>query len=444
MVGLGETYLPAFVLAVGLGDVASALVATLPMLLGAGFQLATPMAVRRLGSYRRWVVFCARVQALSFAPLIAGAWLGHIKIGWVLAAAAVYWGFGMATGPAWNAWVTSLVRREARADFFARRTQLAQAALLAALAGAGLALEIGQRDGRTLGVFGVLFGLAALSRLVSSAFLARQSEPPGLAMAHVALPAREVLAKLRAAGSLRVLAYLLAMQVAANIASPYFTAYMLGPLDLRYWQFVSLTAISFVARVAVMPALGRFARTEGTRVLLWLGAVSIVPLPSLWLLSDELWYLLLVQALAGVAWGALELATMLSFFDGIDDSDRASVLSAFNLFNAAAVATGAFCGARVLELLGTTPLAYASLFVISSVARAFILPLLVGSRAARRVPAGLQLRTLAVRPAAGAVQRPILPSLDDDAPETDAPRTRRRRRLRNGRRRQARLRGAPP
>ena len=30
----------------------------------------TPAAVRYLGSYRRWVVLCARLQALSFVPLI--------------------------------------------------------------------------------------------------------------------------------------------------------------------------------------------------------------------------------------------------------------------------------------------------------------------------------------------------------------------------------------
>jgi MFS family permease len=199
---------------------------------------------------------------------------------------------------------------------------------------------------------------------------------------------------------------------------------MLGQLDLQYWQFVSLTAMAFVARVAVLPTFGRFARTRGSHVLLWLGAVAIVPLPSLWLVSHEFWYLLLLQVLAGTAWAALELASMLAVFDGIDDSDRASVLSVFNLVNAAAIATGAFGGARVLAWMGTTPAAYASLFVISSIARVLVIPLLVGTRGAAHAPAGVQLRTLAVRPALGAIQRPILPSLGDDAPEAPAPRSR--------------------
>ena len=73
MVGLGESYVPAFALALGFGAVSASLLATLPMLAGAVIQLITPAAIRRLGSYRRWVVLCAQLQALSFAPHGGGA-----------------------------------------------------------------------------------------------------------------------------------------------------------------------------------------------------------------------------------------------------------------------------------------------------------------------------------------------------------------------------------
>src|SRR5215831_21338755 len=56
MVGLGEAYVPAFALALGQGATAAGLLATLPLLAGACFQLVTPVAVRWLRSYRRWVV----------------------------------------------------------------------------------------------------------------------------------------------------------------------------------------------------------------------------------------------------------------------------------------------------------------------------------------------------------------------------------------------------
>jgi MFS family permease len=422
MVGLGETYVPAFALAVGLGEVVSGLVATVPMLAGACLQMVTPVAVRRLGSYRRWVVLCARLQALSFVPLIVGAALGKIGLPWLGVATVAYWAFGMSTSPAWNAWVTSLVPLEIRARFFARRARAAQGALLGGLMVGGLALEQGRGQGVELAVFGLLFGAAMVSRLVSSGFLAAQSEAPGLAASHRSLGATPVWERLRSAGSVRVLGYLLGMQATTHIAAPYFTPYMLGPLDLSYGGFMTLVAASFAARVAVLPLLGRLAYRRSARNLLWLGGIGIVPLPVLWLVSHDFYYLLALQLFAGVAWGAVELATTLSFFEGIAESDRASVLSVYNLANAAAIAIGALAGAQLFIWLDGSAAGYAWLFAISSAGRLLTLALLRRTPAAAHVPEGVRLRTLAVRPSGVAVQRPILASVSDKPRKEPPPR----------------------
>src|SRR4029453_11863348 len=108
MVGAGETYLAAFVLALGMGELATGLVASIPMLAGAFLQLISPAAVRKLGSHRRWVVLCAIAQASSFIPLTAAALYGRIHVAAVFAIAALYWGAGMATGPAWSTWAGTL------------------------------------------------------------------------------------------------------------------------------------------------------------------------------------------------------------------------------------------------------------------------------------------------------------------------------------------------
>jgi hypothetical protein len=179
MVGLGETYIAAFVLAAGLGEVAAGLIATLPPLAGAVLQLVTPLAVRHLHSYRRWVVACAALQALALAPLAVGGWRGQIGIVAVAIATTAYWSFGMATGPAWNAWVTTIVRPEIRKRFFARRARLCHIALFIAMLTGGLALQWGDEHGSELALFAALFGGALVARLVSAAFLARQSEAPG-------------------------------------------------------------------------------------------------------------------------------------------------------------------------------------------------------------------------------------------------------------------------
>jgi len=94
-----------------------------------------------------------------------------------------------------------------------------------------------------------------------------------------------------------------------------------------------------------------------------------VPLPVLWLVSDHFAYLVALQAVSGLAWAALEFATMLSFFEGIADRDRARVLSAFNLANASAVATGSLVGSQIFSSMDRTHEAYAMLFVVSVAGR---------------------------------------------------------------------------
>ena len=132
---------------------------------------------------------------------------------------------------------------------------------------------------------------------------------------------------------------------------------------------MTLIATALVARIAILPYFAALAERRGTRALLGWGAVAIVPLPVLWLVSDHFLYLIALQAFAGTAWAALEFATMLSFFEGIEDRDRARVLSAFNLANASAVAIGALIGSQIFSLMERTPEAYAVLFAVSVAGR---------------------------------------------------------------------------
>jgi predicted MFS family arabinose efflux permease len=152
--------------------------------------------------------------------------------------------------------------------------------------------------------------------------------------------------------------------------------------------------------------------------VLWLGALGIVPLPCLWLVSSEPLFFVALQAAAGVAWAALELGTLLAFFEDIERHERTSVLTYFNLANALAIATGTLLGAALFAELGPAR-GYAALFVLSAAGRALCLLLVRRVPPPERPAPALELRTLAVRPNAGALQRPILATLDAE-PEAPA------------------------
>jgi len=401
MVGIGENYLPAFVLAIGASQLASGLVATIPLIVGAVLQLASPYLVRCLCSYRRWVVLCAVVQALAFLPLLAGAALGSMPVLLVFALASVYWATGLAGGPAWNAWVDTLVPERLRARYFARRTRISQLGIVGGFVIGGLTLQLASPTDQRVTAFALLFLVAAISRLYSAGCLKSQREPcpPGQHDQHLGVGG--LLRTLRSHTTGRALLYLLMVQTAVQISSPYFTPYMLRQLELSYAGYVVLTCTAYLAKIACLPALGRMADRWGVERLLWIGGLAIVPVAALWCLSDSFVYLCLVQVFSGAAWGAYELAMLLLFFESIPTQRRVAVLTVFNLANSTAILVGSLVGGALLTALGAGRDAYLTLFLVSSCARAVALVLLVRAPKAAIEPAPACMPGPHILPAAG-------------------------------------------
>lgn len=412
MVGAGETYVPAFALAVGAGEATAGLLASVPPVAGAVLQLASPAMVHRLGSHRRWVVLCAAVQAASFVPLLVAAMAGGIPTALLFLISSLYWGSGMATGPAWNTWVGTIVPARVRARYFALRTRIAQGAVLVGLLLGGATLQWGRQHDATLHAFAILFLVAGACRAVSAALLASQSEPVPLPEAYRHVEAREAVSRLfgRSRGG-RLLLYLLSVQGAAQLAAPYFTPYMLKQLRLEYLAYMTLLAASFGAKIVMMPVLARISQRFGAHRLLVVGGLGLVPLPLFWLVSDRFAYLLVVQSLAGTFWGAYELATFLLVFETIDEEERTSVLTSFNFANAVAMVGGSLIGGALLAVLGETHHAYMVMFAASSSARLLTVSLLLRIPAEVARPMPIAVRTVAVRPSAGSFDRPIVASL---------------------------------
>lgn len=418
MVGLGETYLPAFALAVGLGELTAGFVASLPQLAGGIMQLISPRAIAKLGSHRRWIVLCASIQALSFLPLVAAALYGWISAAGVLLIATIYWSTALATGPAWNTWIGSIVPRTLRARYFSCRTRLSQAAVLAGFLAGGIALQYGAAAGIPLKAFALLFFAAGAFRLVSAWFLSRQSEPEPMPRNMRRIPPAELFDRLRRGGEGRLLWYLALVQGAAYFAGPYFAPFMIRELRLTYGQFVWLIATAFVAKVVSLPLFGRLAARCGARQLLWIGGVGIAPVSAMWLVSNHMAWLTFVQLAAGATWAAYELAVLLCYFESVAAEERTSMLTAFNLATTAAMVVGSLLGGAVLTFLGPDPSTYYLLFALSTVFRFGTLLVLRTVPEIIVAPKPVTMRTIGVDPTSGSISRPILQ--DMPTPEAGA------------------------
>ena len=405
MVGIGETYLPVFVLALSGSQVACGLVSTVPLVIGAVLQLASPWLMRKCGSYRRWVSLCALIQAATFVPLLVAAFTGHMPLVLVFALVAVYWATGLGGSGPWNAWMETLVPSRVRARYFAWRTRVCQWGIALGFVGGGVALQLAEKRGIPLAIFGLLFFMASASRFTSAGLLASQREPrpPRRSASRTALTA--IFHSLTNGANGRLLLYLLAAQAAVQISSPYFNPYMLHELQFSYATYVIVVCTAIVAKILFLPTVGRIADRVGVRRVFWFSAAAIVPMPVLWLVSNHCGYLIAVQFYSGMAWCAFDLTTLLLFIETIPRQKRVEVLAWFNLANSAATAGGSLLGGGILAALGANRQAYWILFALSTLARAAAIVLLarVPARSAsdavtRLIPAPHYLRSALARP----------------------------------------------
>jgi MFS family permease len=159
------------------------------------------------------------------------------------------------------------------------------------------------------------------------------------------------------------------------------------------------------------PFLGAIARRFGSQRLLYASGIGIVPLSALWIVSNEIPYLLCVQILGGAIWAGYELSTFLLLFERIDESERTSVLTTFNLANALALVGGALIGGALLGVLGPVRESYYVIFGLSGVMRLAALVMLARVRRVTFKPVPLATRTIGVRPNTGSMAAPIVTSL---------------------------------
>lgn len=376
MVGMGETYLPAFALALGMGEVTAGIVASAPLLVGGVLQTVSPFAIRRLGSYKTWIILSAALQGASLIPLMIAACLGSLSPIALLFIASLYWAGGLAAGPAWNTWIGHLVPTTVRSRFFAKRSRISQLLTLCGFLAGGTILQW-CGDQSVLIAFAIIFGVGCVFRMLSVILLMAHRE---------STQTRQLVARLEAtpvnSGSLgnprgmRLITYLVVVQGVVQISGPYFTPYMIKQLHFDYATYVTLVATAFVAKAFSLSLWGNVASRRGPRFLLWLGGISIVPLASLWTLSESIVWIVFVQLLSGTFWAAYELGFFLMFFESMPVAQRARMLTIYNLANTCAWCTGSMVGGAVLAWLGPSPSAYCTLFALSSLGRLAALLLL--------------------------------------------------------------------
>jgi predicted MFS family arabinose efflux permease len=375
MVGVGETYLPAFALKVGMSEWLTGLFATVPLIVGALIQLLSPWGVFWVGGVKRWVVGAATLQALAFIPLVFLSFGSRIRdFALLFAIAAVYWGAGFAANPSWNFWMAQIVPEKNANAFFARRHRYAQVGVLVGLIGGGIALQQNVRVVHLTSVFSFLFLIAFFARASSSVLLSLKIDGKS-STAFSSLLARDSLIRkisfmLKDQSYQRFFTALFLFYIAMYISAPFMTPYFLEKLNLNYDQFMLAQAALFIAKIAVTPLSAHLMEKWGVKTVFLIGAIGIAPLPISWaIFSPTIESAIFLQIVGGAFWGIFELSLAVIFFGQIKHIDKISVLTIYNFFNALAIIVGSLIGGALLKSRGATLESYYFIFYLGTTLR---------------------------------------------------------------------------
>lgn len=369
MIGAGETYLPAYSLSIGMGEIFAGILASLPIVSGAFLQLITPRGLQRVQSHKHWVVASSLLQALAFIPLIYYSATRAPDFWTLFLILTLYWGSGFSSGLGWNYWMGRLVHVEEGHRFFSKRARISQIGILIGLIGGGVALHNKVEIGPFSSVFTMLFVFAGSSRLISSFILSSQYFDPQWKQ-DPRLGFRNSWKVFWTNTSKRRFFFFLApFQASVFISSPFVTPYMLAQINMDYGSYMAAIGLLFVGKILASVLIERYrGQTSGFSLLIF-GAGAIVPLPALWLVSENMYFIFGLQILSGLGWACVEVGLSLIFFKDIKQEEKIPVLTVYNLLNSLAIIIGTTLGAKILFFFGEKISSYYAVFVLGSIAR---------------------------------------------------------------------------
>ncbi|MFH0859786.1 MAG: MFS transporter [Candidatus Altiarchaeota archaeon] len=373
MTGFGEQYLNPLAIELGASNIQIGLLASVPPFIASLAQLYTTRLVSIIRGRRQVITKSVLLQALMWIPLVLiPIILVPHKVSLLIFFVVLYFVFGQFVAPVWNSLMGDLVDEDVRGRFFGMRNKITGAVAFFSLFAAGFILSMFPKD-RIMYGFALIFSVAFAARIVSWHYLGRMRNPPVTSAREAEFSFIQYLKKLRETNYGRFALYYGLMNFTVNIASPFFTVYLLRDLHLPYYEYTIITASVALASFLTMTYWGRLADRYGNAKILTFCGALVPVVPILWLFSKDVTYLVLIQAVSGFAWAGFNLSASNYMFDTVKPLKRTRVFSYHNVLAGSSIFLGAMLGGLMSKVITSPWIFYSNLqilFLISGLLRA--------------------------------------------------------------------------
>lgn len=363
MHGAGERYVTPFVIMGGGSLLAIAAITALPALAGAIVQRLSAELADATGKRKRIFVAAGLSQVFLWSVFCVAIYLPALVDYWVMLCAFILFIAGHSfSQPPWMSTMGDLVPATRRGRYFGYRNFLGGVVMMAAYLTAGewLSWCEAHLPGSVLGLSGrnfgflVLFAFAGLARLASVYYLGRMHDPAYHAPPEERFTLRQFIRRIPQGYYGKFVVYRAWNNAGYVMLTTYFGWYLLDQLGCSPAAFAWITGVGLMANFTAQTVCGRYADRIGNKQVLAIGAQAAVLTPLLLMVSNNLWWLGVVQVYDGVAYAAISIAGANYMLDIVTPPKRARCSAYAMLFNSTGTAVGAFGGALVL--LGVTHL----------------------------------------------------------------------------------------
>ena len=357
------TYITIYLLALGATRQQIGLLSSLSNLTAAFLLFPAALLVERTGKRQKITLASAagsRLAVLMMALLPFFIMPGTSLVWVILALALLREAFNNTGFPGWMALTGDIVPLEGRGRYFGTRN------FIMGVSGIIAALLIGEfitQVGEPLG-YQIAFILAVLFGAISMTFFARIQDPHQEPDANQQVQGnvRMILSSLKGQKQFILFCVFTAIwNFSINIAGPFFSVYMVDTLAFNAAMIGVITVSNTVANLVIQRQIGALADRWGNRNVAVVFLLIIPFLPLLWgLWVRQYWQAILMHILAGLFWGAFNLANFNNLLLQTPEKQRARFSAFYQIVVTLSLAGGAALGSILIAQIDFSGVALAS------------------------------------------------------------------------------------
>lgn len=268
----GGAFLVAMALLLGANNLQIGLLAALPMITNI-FQLLSIVLVRRYQNRRAVSVLClalARIPLVIIGVMVLLRESGSINM--LIFFLLFHFFFSSVSGLSWNSWMKDMIPEKMLGEYFSRRSRYTQTLNVALSVVLALLLDFIRSRYPTyeLTTFAIFFIIAGVVGVTGAYLLSRAPEP----QSYLSNARLFTLLKmpLKNQNFRRLLAFNSAWVFALNIATPFFTVFMLQGMGLPFAYIIVLTIISQLASIMTLRMWGVFSDRYSNKSIIAISA----------------------------------------------------------------------------------------------------------------------------------------------------------------------------